>query len=214
MLSKKRPLPSIEMRTPDRRKRSVHAKDVNCDQYTADVLDRVTALPSVETVIIWGRWALATEGTRAPNELGDDAQLAVRGQDVSGIADNEALVRAGLDQLVQALRNAGVEVILLGGTPEIGRIVPDVVLAYGTDIPSDAIPTRADIIQRNARADAILNEVATRHDVTLISARDTLCPDQCVIQRDGRAVYRDDDHLSGTGAKWAIGQIMSGTTQP
>jgi hypothetical protein len=29
MLSRKRPLPSIEMRTPDRRGRSVHANDVN-----------------------------------------------------------------------------------------------------------------------------------------------------------------------------------------
>lgn len=109
---------------------------------------------------------------------------------------------------VAALRDKGVEVILIQGLPEIGRNVPDMVLRYGANVPGRLIPSRTEVAARQARANAILERVAADHSARLLSPAKSLCAERCRVELDGTPLYRDDDHLSVYGARWLVPNLM------
>ncbi len=182
----------------------------NCEQHNASVIANITMTPAIDTVIIFGRWALATEGTRAKHEPGNHAILAKSGEFNSNISLNPQLVEYGLNRLVKSLRANQINVVIISGVPEIGFNVPDIVLQYGNKVPDKYQPSRRDVDERNARADQILDIIAERYGALIISPIDLMCTNQCIIQIEGSPIYRDDDHLSPFGARWIVPNLMHG----
>jgi peptidoglycan/LPS O-acetylase OafA/YrhL len=183
--------------------------DHDCDGHNATVLASVLETPSIGTVIFFARWALATEGSRAENERGGQAILALSGETSNDISDNAQLVELGLSRLVEALRARDLNVIIISGTPEIGVNVPDTVLWQSSDALG---PTRIEINQRNERADQIIDDIAEKYGVRVLSPRDFLCSETCLIQIGGVPLYRDDDHFSAFGARWLVNELMNDIT--
>lgn len=184
----------------------------NCDLRNASVLKRVISTTSLDTVILFSRWALAAEGTRAENEYGALALLAER-NDTSApdISKNAQLVETGLEHLISHLRKKQLNVIIILGTPEIGYHVPDVVLSRSEQNTHDIFrPQLEDVEERQARADGIIREVAKRHGAHVLSPRAVMCAERCSIEVGGYPLYRDNNHLSAFGSRWLVSQLMAG----
>jgi peptidoglycan/LPS O-acetylase OafA/YrhL len=181
-----------------------------CDAHNARVLDWITAQEGVTRVILVSRWALLTEGTRQTGEEGAPALLAVSGQAPQGLASNPGLVAQGLEGVVSHLRERGIEVTILDSVPEIGFSVPEAIArleAFGMSPPS--APSRSAFDHRNARAESILTDVSSRYGSHLVRVADVMCATDCQIAVDGRALYRDDDHLSVFGATWLMPRVLN-----
>lgn len=191
------------------------ASDHNCDTHNDSVLAQIEANPDIRQVILFGRWALSTEGTRAAHEPGGPAILAEHGADSLGISDNARLVADGLDRVVARLRAREIDVVLVGGLPEIGRGVPQVVLRYGSDVGGrNLLPTRADYDARNLRANQIIEAVTERRGSVYLDPARLLCGETCRVEIDGDALYRDDDHMSEFGARWLVPRLFATVAIP
>lgn len=189
--------------------RADQAPGHKCDHHNAAVLKQIESAPaSVTTVILFGRWALMTEGTRAKHEAGGPALLAQRGESGSDIGENAQLVAAGLAYVASDITDSGKELVILEATPEIGNNVPGMLLRHGEHVPQHLIPSMTEVTTRHARADRILDQLSIDYGVQILSPRDILCSEACLVQIDGKSLYRDDDHLSTFGAKWLIPQVL------
>ncbi len=69
-------------------------------------------------------------------------------------------------------------------------------------------PDVAAVAHRNARADAVLQAAVLRHDARLAEPAADLCPQACLLERDGVLLYRDDDHLSAQGSLWLMPKLL------
>ncbi|MFO1141849.1 MAG: acyltransferase family protein [Amaricoccus sp.] len=182
--------------------------DSRCSDFAAAVLKFLQGRDDMPVVILAGRWALAAEGSRS-DEPERNALLAPRaGSLPSGtVADNLAVFRAGLADTVAAIRATGRRVVILGGVPEIGWSVPDVLgahLMHGTPLPP--APTAGEVASRNARVDAVLAELAREPGVAVLPLAPIFCTPGCAVNdAEGRPLYVDDDHLSRTGAAEMLG---------
>lgn len=197
---------------PDARRAHGHQ---SCTRFTDAVIDLLAAPRSrIDTVILMGRWALNVTGERAPGEAGAPVRLVSRDGTAAG-ASNAALVRRGLEALVDRLRESGARVVLVGGVPEIGWNVPERLLMQARlALPDLAAPTLADVAARNREADAILVRLAERDGVDHIPLAPMLCRPDCAVTRDGRPLYRDDDHLSRHGAVSVLGPYLRARIWP
>ncbi len=180
-----------------------------CARFNDAVIAMIeTRETAIDTVILAARWALNATGERAAGEAGTGVRLAP----VDGAADagNAALVRAGLEASVARLRAAGMNVILLGGVPEIGwNVPPTLALRLRLGLPAPPSPSLADVQDRNAEADKILAAVADRHDATFIPLAPILCASACRVLDGARPLYVDDDHLSVHGARHVVGPALA-----
>jgi hypothetical protein len=177
----------------------------SCTRFTDAVLQMLEAEePAIETVIIAARWALNTTGERMPGEGGSNVALvAAQSGEAPG---NAILVERGLSSLLDRLRLADRRVILLGGVPEIGWLVPQTLvtrLRLGLQPPT--APEISDVRLRNREADAILARLAERPGVDFVPIAPLLCNPRCPVLAGDRAVYRDDNHLTVYGASNILG---------
>lgn len=147
------------------------------------------------------------EGSRPPAELSDGRRRS------SDVHSRVELLEAGLRKLIERLLAMGRDVVLVGCVPEIGRDVPRAfVLARRlpwivdfTRIP----PTRAEFERRQAEAMAMLARVSGDRRIPLVRLDAALWDKsgKAVVIHDGRLLYRDDDHLSGDGARYVAGML-------
>ena len=169
------------------------------------MLAHLEAETTIKTVILTGRWAFNTEGTRAPGEFGGPAILTLDGETGRSDAGNHAVVRTGLERTLAAITALERRIILLEGTPEMGVNVPKEVLFAATlGRPIARFPDRAAYDARNAGAHAIMAEAIAGRPVTRVSPAEFLCPDDCPVMKDGAILYRDDDHVASSTARWLI----------
>lgn len=171
--------------------------DVHCLRHNERVLAMLDEARDVDHVLLAGRWALSVEAHKPEDPLHD-----VVVEDREG-RSGEAAVRAGLERTVDRLIAAGKQVVLMRGTPEFPLDVPEALgLRHHLGMEPVTLPL-VEVKRRNLRADAILDEVAARHDaVRVVSFRDLLCDDErCETLVGGRSLYRDGHHLSLHGAE-------------
>ena len=137
-----------------------------------------------------------------PGEGGSDvALIAAQSGEAPG---NAILVEMGLSSLLNRLRLANRRVVLLGGVPEIGWLVPQTLVArLRLGLHPPAAPELSDVRRRNREADAILAKLAERPGVDFVPIAPLLCNPRCPVLDGDRAVYRDDNHLTVYGA-WNI----------
>lgn len=184
----------------------------DCPDYNDKVIGMLRASDRFGTVILFARWALNAEGTRPEQRDSPPPRLREVGQETAGggAAANFPVFEAGLERTVAAVRATGRRVILVEGTPEIGWNVP---LMLGNAMFIGAAPPRAPTAAtydaRNLRVRQAIEAVAARYGAAVVPLESLLCPGACIVEADGRPLYRDDDHLSRAGAALVAGRVMS-----
>jgi peptidoglycan/LPS O-acetylase OafA/YrhL len=184
-----------------------------CDAHNADALKQIDASFPGAPVILVARWALATQSERAPGEAGGKVVLARSGEQPRALDDNAALVEEKLNLLASHFESQGRKVVILTGVPEQGRDVPRAVARLallgqnGQDVAQGFV-SRADYYRRNDTITPIFNRLKSHHDVRVIDLGGIYCREVCMAFKDGKPLYRDDDHLSNFGAHWLIEKIF------
>jgi peptidoglycan/LPS O-acetylase OafA/YrhL len=173
-----------------------------CLNHAQQSYERIREDSGVERVIIQARWPIYLDN--ATNGDSGDAQWGVlRDRDGRAVSSDTAVRR--LDELVEELRGAGKQIILITPTP-----------AFEWDLASAATRTmwharsplpglsREDYSSYVASARHHLQEIAKKHGADLIDAGLLFCPGgatECPISdARGRLVMLDEDHLSTAGA--------------
>lgn len=172
-----------------------------CAQFNRAVLDEIDeALRRDEVlgIVLSGRWSHYL-GT--PELTGDHTEdiVAQPGHKASASAAPEALVE-GLRATLGALAQRGIKVVVVAPLPEQRFNVPMCLARRPVEfcsVPRD----RAE--QHRARALALVHAaIGNARDVRLWDPERWLCPDRrCWAERDGIIIYRDNDHLSPSGAR-------------
>lgn len=172
-----------------------------CDDFNDAVIGFLEKHEHIHTIILAARWALTTEGTRAPGEGGHDAVLGlsdkVKAPSAMVGSGNASLATYGLSATVGRLKAMDREVLIVEGVPEIGFSVPQALLNAQFIGQGDIKPpTRADFERRNARANAMIAKLSREFGAQHVSIADFICASDCKIEMDGHPLYRDGDHLS------------------
>jgi len=114
---------------------------------------------------------------------------------------------APIDFTVNRLLAAGKTVVLVYPVPEIGYYVPGSLsrmLATGRDPLSLNLPLAA----FQARQDSILpilDRAGTSPRIVRVYPHKRLCnEDRCLVYANGKALYRDADHLSAAGSEFVL----------
>ncbi len=188
-----------------------------CAGFNDAVLAFLQGRDDIPLVVLAARWALAAEGTRPEAEGGD---VRLRHETLalpSGKAEDDfAIFAASLRETVAAVRSTGRQVVILGGIPEIGWSVPET-LAQSTmnGTPLPPVPTADEVERRNARAAAVLGDLATQPGVRFLPLTAVFCDPDCAVEdRDARPAYVDDDHLSWSGADAFLAPLLIETLWP
>ncbi len=177
-----------------------------CDVFNAEVMAHLRATPTIATVYLAARWALAAEGHRALGEDGRGAILA-RGT-VQG--ENAQLFREGLFATVEALNELGVKTVLVEGVPEIGFSVPVAWMNERFSFLSGGGQTieLQKYNRRNQSAQRVFASLEAQFDLARKAVAPHLCTPVCQTEVAGHLLYRDDDHLSQHGARWLLPKII------
>jgi hypothetical protein len=157
-----------------------------CAAFNARVAAWLVLRREVRRVVLVGRWALHSQGTRYGHERGGPAGLELDG--VTG----PAAFRLGLLRTVAEL--------VVTQIPEIGWEVPSVLARaqwFGRAAPPG--PMLAAYRTRQQAVTEALAALAGRAIVVDVGA--ALCRDnRCAVAEDGQALYADTHHLSAAGA--------------
>ena len=116
-------------------------------------------------------------------------------------------METGLHRTIQALREKGRKVVLVGPVPEVGHNVPSVnhiAQITNRDVNAMIAPTTEVFAMRSEKAFSILTKIETELGVPVLRPSDILCNESlCIVAlEDGTALYHDEDHLSTAGAKY------------
>lgn len=176
-----------------------------CETFSRLVLDALVK-NRVRTVFMITRWNLLLNGRQryeATVAREREPRLADAQTVALGLEENHAVLRRALARTIEALREAGVEPWLVGEVPPAG-VDPPRTLARWAQLGRDLRlldPPAAVHQRREALLRAIVEPFAARGELQLLFPGRLLCDaSRCRLVEAGRALYRDDDHLSRTGA--------------
>jgi hypothetical protein len=158
------------------------------------------ALPSVHTVILAGRWGLWAEGSPYKSEVGPPLSLTLSS---GATIDNHAGLAAGLQAAIVKLTTAGKHVWLVGPIPEIGYDVPRTLYLDLLGIPRtiQIRPSTREFNERQSFVFALLARMNKDYAVEAVWPHQYLCDANfCEIQKNGRPLYIDDQHLTRAAA--------------
>ena len=177
----------------------------SCERFNEQVLQIVAADSRIRTVILVGRWALSTKGTRYKQESGESIRLV----DLLAPADaasNPILFERGVERTVAKLRALGRDVVIVRPVPEVGYDVPSYVFSAritGRDLNPIIAPKMREYRERTREVDATFTKLGGRRLAQFVDPAALLCNDRiCPVTLKGVALYRDDDHLSTYGSKY------------
>jgi len=171
----------------------------NCDRVNEAIVARLVSLSSIHTVILAGRWGLWAEGAPYKGEAGPPILLTLS----SGAPiDSHAGLSAGLQAAIVKLKAAGKRVWMVGPIPEIGYDVPRTLYLDLLGIPQIEIrPSAREFNERQSFVFALSARLRKDYGVETVWPHQYLCDaDFCEIQKDGRPLYIDDQHLTRAAA--------------
>jgi hypothetical protein len=176
--------------------------DEACAHFTSRVYRYLAQNAAISDVILIARWSAYVAG--------DESSLEARTKvyfdsEPEGLA---AAYSAALHATVCGLRAQGKSVFVLGPVPEVGVNVPAALagpkMSWLHWIAGSARDIRVPIASyrgRNAVILTALERVQRDCSAILIDPARAMCGSGlCEIQRDGRPLYRDGDHLSEFGS--------------
>jgi len=171
-----------------------------CREVNNRVLEYILSTPSIETVILAARWSLWAEGTRYKREDRKPSFVRITAPDgkPGDAPDNQVAFAEGMEKTLSILAGAGRKIWLVGPVPEVGYDVPRSIYLGKLGLGGmDVRPTREEFDQRQRFVVSLFRELAKKYPVKLIWPHEALCDKvKCDVQRGGRALYADDNHLS------------------
>jgi len=187
--------PLLEIERPERD---------SCEQFNEQVLRIVAADTRIRTVILVGRWALSTKGSRYKQESGESIRL-VDLLAPTDAASNPVLFERGLERTVAKLRALDRKVVIVRPVPEVGYDVPSYVFSAritGRDLNPIIAPKVQEYRDRTREVDSTFSKLGGLRLASFVDPATLLCNDTiCPVTARGMALYRDDDHLSTYGSK-------------
>lgn len=161
------------------------ARGQRCPITTLDVENLLAKRPLHSTVVLAARWG-------SHFTIGEESGHPV---DLAGT--------------VERLRSAGARVIVMGPVPTYDADVPSA-LALRGGVMGDLSTSKG---EQHAHARLFFDAVSLipTADFTLVDPIGWMCTDGCAVQAGGISHYRDDDHLSVSGAlafKAQIGEAL------
>jgi peptidoglycan/LPS O-acetylase OafA/YrhL len=171
-----------------------------CHSANSAILEEIKSMPSIDTVILAGRWGLWAEGSPYKHEAGGQVLLTSVSRNVT---DNHAALSAGLESVVAELLGAKKQVWLVGPIPEIGYDVPRTLFLSSRGFPwiIDIRPTVEEFNGRQAFVLTLFSNIARKYKVQIVWPHHRLCgANYCRVQQDGRPIYVDDQHLTRSAA--------------
>lgn len=185
--------------------------DEGCETFKRDAWRALEADHNLETIILAGRWPAKVTGWK-PDVGGSDRVRLVDPQSFApSVEENGRVLQRSLSRTVTRLQNRGLKVIVIGSAPEPGLDVPLMIALsrhWGGSGPAD-IDIEA-VRARAGAADALIVSVLRgRSGVTFLPIWEAFCSNRaCDIERGGRPLFYDDDHLSVFGAKSVAGPAI------
>jgi hypothetical protein len=171
-----------------------------CRSANSAILRNIKSVPSINTVILAGRWGLWAEGLPYKHEAGRRVLLTSASGEVT---DNHAALSAGLESVVAELLGAEKQVWLVGPIPEIGYDVPRTLFLSSRGFPwnIDIRPTVEEFNGRQAFVLTLFSNIARKYKVQIVWPHHRLCgANYCRVQQDSRPIYIDDQHLTRSAA--------------
>lgn len=201
--------------------------DLSCYRFNKKLFDYIKENKDIEYVIVMARWALLIEGSRFDNKEGGieptfqnpHLDLVVNGKpEYHPAYDHRAELSARYADSIRALLDMGKKVILVYPVPEAGWNVPRYLSKFYMTNPQQAFSPKAGSTsyevfkERNRRSYAALDSVGQQPNLFRVYPEKVFCnndvKDRCIVQKDGRFLYKDDDHLSNAGAKLIVEKIL------
>lgn len=178
-----------------------------CLAFNQRTLQHVLQSPNLQTVYVVGRWPLSMSGMRPDGE--DGPPVVMRGVETEDVSGNAALVELGLDRLLSQLSSSDRTVYLLADVPELGTGPAQRMLSarfYG--LPFAGGPSRMAVEQRQSQSRAMLQRLAARYGAHFVDVPAIVCAETCPVVSGGNALYRDENHLSQSGSRLLVPQIL------
>jgi hypothetical protein len=183
-------------------------QDVDCRGFNNAVLEHIKS-HHIKNVFLHGRWGLYTEAERYKQELGGPALLTPDLKEQENYGEFEQLV----DSTLKELRQLDLNVVIIASVPEVGINVPTALTrAYMSGKTMEVAPRFAEFSERQARAFQVLRHAAGEYSVPIVYPHEVLCnTSACLVEKDDRPFYSDDNHLSVHGAMYlapTIAQLL------
>jgi peptidoglycan/LPS O-acetylase OafA/YrhL len=173
----------------------VHLQDGGrdlCQRHNAATFEWALAQPGIRRVVLVSTWI------QGQSSLTDDPMVSPTA------SRSPALFAQSLAKTVDALKAAGKQVYVMGPIPGARLSVPQTLArnaAAGRPLERGLVFTTAEHRARHAYFAPAVAAVQGRLDGFFDPAT-VLCPGEvCQVQRDGRALYFDSDHISLTAAR-------------
>jgi hypothetical protein len=167
--------------------------------------------PGINTVVLFGRWGLYSEGSSSPNETGVTIRRFV---DADEAANRQAF--AGLlRKTVSGIRAAGHNVVVFGPVPELPfHLQSTVIKSMMRGETRDFSLPRSVFDQREAFVLPLLSGISKLPGVRVLYPHESLCDAAICKTFDGKSpLYVDDDHLSRQGAQ-RLAPLMRDALKP
>lgn len=194
-------------------------KKNNCHLYSEKVFNYLSGSSKEEILIILARWPLYASGKSFDNEEGgletNEYFMVDHDEPMGKSQDRETRV---LNQYVYGINQylkLNKKIILFYPVPEAGWNVPDTLaklyLKNGFINASDG-STNSDIQKkRMKKVVEALDSLGEHPNLRRIYPMNYFCdvdiPGRCIVHKNDRALYSDDDHLSNFGAKIVLENV-------
>lgn len=191
------------------------AEDAACAEAAPKVLAGLEGTPSIDTVLLIGRWAYYAEG----RGVGADGanRIALLPEDGTAPAgDQHAVFSHAWEVTLDRLGPLAPRIFVLRQVPEIFDYTAReaaLALAYGRLSPETlaetmAVADRSDLAARYRPVDALLARLSTERRIALIDTWDTVCDaTRCSALAGGTARYFDNNHVTNSTAQAMRGQF-------
>ncbi|TCK62026.1 acyltransferase family protein [Seleniivibrio woodruffii] len=175
-----------------------------CIEYNDRVLELIQQSP-VKNVLINARWQDASVGS-APHFFIKDGETVK-----SSPEENPKVFERGLERTMQKL--AGKNVYFVMDSPDFPYDIPrelaklTVLQKYLPSLAEDSnVGIKKDEYEEsNEKVREIVANLSEHYKFSIIELADGLCPEgECIGEKDGKALYMDDNHLSRAGSVEAV----------
>ena len=168
----------------------------NCDEFNR-AMSRAIGRMEPQLVILNAFWSIEEQRYAAPSSQ--------RGRQLRPLA-------AALTATLDAIGSAGQAVCVVLDPPLLPYAAPyALAMAERRGLDHHWLEvSRSDALAQHAVAEAAIRRLAARDRLLIVDLKDELCRgDSCVVERGGRSLYMDEDHLSIEGALAVTGVLES-----
>ena len=195
----------------------VVVKSAGCSAHNQIALDHITALKSVQTVVLSFLSTYPAGNFGVPGRLGERIVPASISSPQFNSASKEELFYLGLDKTVSVIERSGKSVIVFVDIPSLPGQPRDCVRAYLTPL-ADRQPcssSREEAIGKQKVYRGLLRRLVAAHPgVRLFDSFEVICDaPNCAYRNNEMLFYRDSNHLSLRGSEWMAQRFLKWMAQ-